>query len=157
MNRRRGFTLIEMMVTVALVTILASVVVPLTQMSVQRAKEKELRLALREIRVAIDAYKKAGDEGRILRSATTTGYPATLAALVDGAVDIKDPKHRKLFFLRRIPRDPMSSHPDIEPERTWGLRSYASEADQPEEGVDVYDVYSQSASVGLNGIPYRLW
>lgn len=157
MNRLQGFTLIEMMVTVALVAILASVVVPLTQMSVQRGKERELRLALREIRVAIDAYKKAGDEGRIQRSATTTGYPATLATLVDGAVDIKDPKHRKLFFLRRIPRDPMSSHREIASERTWGLRSYASEADQPEEGIDVYDVYSPSVSVGLNGIPYRLW
>lgn len=157
MNRLQGFTLIEMMVTVALVAILASVVVPLTQMSVQRGKERELRLALYEIRVAIDAYKKAGDEGRIQRSATTTGYPSKLAALVDGAVDIKDPKHRKLFFLRRIPRDPMSSHPEIASERTWGLRSYASEADQPEGGIDVYDVYSPSVSVGLNGIPYRLW
>ena len=157
MNRLQGFTLIEMMVTVALVAILASVVVPLTQMSVQRGKERELRLALHEIRVAIDAYKKAGDEGRIQRSATTTGYPATLAALVDGAVDIKDPKHRKLFFLRRIPRDPMSSQPDIASERTWGLRSYASEADQPEAGGDVYDVYSPGGSVGLNGTPYRQW
>lgn len=107
--------------------------------------------------MAIDAYKKAGDEGRIHRSATTTGYPATLAALVDGAVDIKDPKHRKLFFLRRIPRDPMSSQPEIASERTWGLRSYASEADQPEAGGDVYDVYSPSGSVGLNGNPYRQW
>ena len=157
MNRSRGFTLIEMMVTVLLVGILASVVVPLTQMSVQRGKEQELRQALREIRLAIDAYKRAGDEGRVYRSATTTGYPATLSALVDGAQDLRDPGRKKIFFLRRVPRDPMHADSSAPAESSWGLRSYASEADRPREGDDVYDVYSLSDKTALNGRPYREW
>lgn len=157
MNRTAGFTLIEMMVTVALVGILASVVVPLVQVSVQRSKERDLRIALREIRTAIDAYKKAGDEGRIYRSATTTGYPPTLATLVQGAADLKDAGHRKIFFLRRLPRDPMDPNNELAPERTWGLRSYASEAERPREGEDVYDIHSRSEAIGLGGTPYRAW
>lgn len=152
-----GFTLIEMMVTVALVGILASVVVPLTEMSIQRGKEQELRMALREIRTAIDAYKRAGDEGRIHRSATSTGYPATLDVLVEGASDIKDPGHRKIFFLRRLPRDPLNADMEIAPAGTWGKRSYSSEADRPQEGADVYDVHSMSRRAGLNGLPYAQW
>jgi prepilin-type N-terminal cleavage/methylation domain-containing protein len=157
MKPSRGFTLVEMMVTVTLVGILASVVVPLTEMAVRRAKEQELRIALREIRTAIDAYKRAGDEGRIHRSATTTGYPPTLAALVEGAVDLRDPGRRKIFFLRRVPRDPMNADPGLAPEATWGKRAYASEADHPREGDDVYDVYSLSGRPGLSGRPYQDW
>ena len=153
----RGFTLIEMMVTVMLVGILASVVVPLTQMSIQRAKEHELRMALREIRTAIDAYKRAGDEGRIHRSATTTGYPANLDVLVQGEPDLKDPARRKIYFLRRVPRDPMNPDMALAPAATWRNRCYASDADQPKEGDDVYDVYSSSARSGLNGVPYAQW
>ncbi len=157
MKTVRGFTLIEMMVTVALVGILASVVVPLTEMSIQRGKEHELRIALREMRTAIDAYKRAGDEGRIYRSATSTGYPATLDVLVEGASDIKDPAHPKIFFLRRVPRDPLHADTSLAPAATWGKRSYSSEADRPTEGVDVYDVYSMSRRTGLNGLPYTQW
>src|SRR4051812_21143242 len=101
MKDSRGFTLIEMMVTVALVGIVASVVVPLTEMTIQRGREQDLRAALREIREAIDGYKRAGDEGRVYRSATTTGYPATLDVLVEGEPDLKDPARRKIYFLRR--------------------------------------------------------
>lgn len=152
-----GFTLIEMLVTVVLVGILASVVVPLTEMSVRRGKEQELRLALREIRAAIDAYKRAGDEGRVYRSATTTGYPETLDLLVEGVPDLKDPRRRKIYFLRRVPRDPMNPDLKLAPSASWGKRSYASEADRPKEGDDVYDVYSLSPRVGLNGQPYAQW
>ncbi|MBT2336229.1 type II secretion system protein [Variovorax paradoxus] len=157
MKTARGFTLIEMMVTVVLVGILASVVVPLTEMSIQRAREQDLRMALREIRGAIDAYKRAGDEGHVYRSATTTGYPATLDVLVQGEPDLKDPAKKKIFFLRRVPRDPMNSDMTLAPAATWGKRTYASEADRPKEGDDVYDIYSTSKRTGLNGLPYAQW
>ncbi|GAA4347973.1 hypothetical protein GCM10023165_33300 [Variovorax defluvii] len=149
--------MIEMMVTVALVGILASVAVPLTEMSIQRQKEQALRAALREIRGAIDAYKRAGDEGRVHRSATATGYPPTLEALVEGAPDLQDPGRRKIFFLRRVPRDPMNPDMSLAPGATWGKRAYASEADRPMEGDDVYDVRSLSGRVGLDGVPYAQW
>ncbi|MDF2444861.1 MAG: ral secretion pathway protein GspG [Moraxellaceae bacterium] len=157
MKREGGFTLIELMVSVAILAILASVVVPLAQVGVQRGKEKELKLALREIRAGIDAYKHAVDTGRIYRSVDGTGYPESLAALVEGSVDLKDPKGRKLYFLRRIPRDPMSGNEGASAEASWGKRSYQSEAEDPREGEDVYDVYSLSERIGLNGRPYREW
>ncbi|MFJ4389275.1 type II secretion system protein [Pseudomonas soli] len=152
-----GFTLVEMVVTVALVALLALIVTPLAQMTIQRAKEQELRTALWQIREAIDAFKKAGDEGRIYRSATTTGYPESLQLLVTGVTDLRDPKGRRLYFLRRIPRDPMQPEASRGGERGWGLRSYASTAEAPQAGDDVYDVYSRSAGTGLNGIPYKEW
>lgn len=152
-----GFTLIEMMVTVVLVGILASVVVPLTEVSVRRAREHDLRIALREIRAAIDAYKRAGDEGRIHRSAAATGYPATLDVLVDGEPDLKDVAQRKIRFLRRVPRDPMNQDTGLPPAATWGKRAYSSEADSPKEGDDVYDIHSTSNRAGLNGLPYTQW
>lgn len=157
MKYSSGFTLIELMVTVTLVAILASVVVPLTQVSVQRGREQELLLALREIRGAIDDYKEAVDEGRIFRSADESGYPASLNVLVDGVPDLKDVKGRKIYFLRRIPRDPFSDSRIYRAADTWGKRSYVSEANAPREGEDVYDVYSLSAKVGLNGRSYRDW
>nr|MBL8411795.1 type II secretion system protein [Dechloromonas sp.] len=152
-----GFTLIEMMVTLAIIAVLATLVVPVAQLGVQRAREQELRLALREIRTAIDAYKQASDEGRIPRDAASSGYPATLQLLVDGVDDGKRGKNTKIRFLRRLPRDPMQPDVTADPTQGWGLRSYASEAADPKEGSDVYDVYSRSPQVGLNGVPYKAW
>jgi len=152
-----GFTLIELLVTLAIISILAAAVFPLSEVSTRRAREKELREALWQIRGAIDAYRKAVDEGRILRSLDQSGYPPALATLVQGVTDAKDPASRKIYFLRRIPRDPMAENASASPEQSWGRRSYESPPDAPREGKDVFDVYSLSKNTGLNGLPYREW
>lgn len=156
-TQSRGFTLVELLVTLAILAVLASLVVPVAQIQVQRSKEQELRAALAEIRSAIDAYKKAGDEGRVSRDAGATGYPKTLEVLVEGVDDQRDPKRGRLYFLRRIPRDPFFEDPEVEDAQTWGKRSYASEPNDPAEGDDVYDVYSLSTLTGLNGLALRRW
>jgi general secretion pathway protein G len=157
MRRSTGFTLIELLITVAIVALLASIALPLSELSVQRGKEQELSRALREIRDAIDAYKRHADEGRIKRSADASGYPPTLSALVEGVVDLKSPTQAKIRYLRRIPRDPFSSDAETPPEQTWGLRSYESPPDEPRPGKDVFDVYSLNPGSGLNGIAYKDW
>jgi general secretion pathway protein G len=157
MRRARGFTLIELLVTVTIVALLASIALPLAEVSVQRNKEQELRRALRELRSAIDAYKRAADEGRIRRAADQSGYPPALQVLAEGVTDVKSPSGAKIYFLRRVPRDPFSAEREAAPEKTWGLRSYESPPDEPRSGADVFDVYSLSDGVGLNGTPYRRW
>lgn len=153
----RGFTLIELLVTLAIVALLALFTVPVAEVAVQRANEAQLRHALREIRDAIDAYKTAGDEGRVARPLQSHGYPRTLAELVDGVEDAKDPKKGKIYFLRRIPRNPLDASGAQDAADTWGKRAYASEPSDPQEGDDVYDVFVPSAGTGLNGVPYRQW
>lgn len=152
-----GFTLIELLVTLATLATLGVLVVPLAEVQFQRAREQELRIALREIRSAIDSYKRATDEGRVRKDAGSTGYPKQLDDLVRGVEDQRDPNRRKIYFLRRIPRDPMSSDSAVADAETWGLRAYSSEPDDPQPGDDIYDVWSQSARIGLNGAPYRKW
>jgi general secretion pathway protein G len=152
-----GFTLIELVVTMAIVGILASIAVPLLELSVQRTREHELRVALRQIREALDAYKQAMAEGRVLRRADSSGYPRTLDELADGVDDAKNPVRGKIYFLRRLPRDPFYPQPDAPAADTWGKRAYASPPEAPFEGEDVFDVYSRSERVGLNGIAYREW
>lgn len=157
-NRREtGFTLIELMVTLVIVSVLGLLTVPVVEVTMQRAKEQSLRHALREIRDALDAYKRAADEGAIDVAADASGYPPSLEILVDGVPKRDDRKKGKLFFLRRIPRDPMNGHLELSPSATWGKRSFASEANDPREGDDVFDVYSLSGKVGLNGIAYPVW
>ena len=156
--QRSGFSLIELVVTVAIVAVLASAVVPLAEVSMQRSKEQELRLALRQIRTALDAYKEAVDEGRVARELMQSGYPPTLQVLVDGVPDATSPDGKsQIYFMRRIPRDPLFTDPTQPDEETWGKRSYESSEDAPEAGDDVFDVYSQAPGTGLNGIPYRRW
>jgi len=156
-HRHAGFTLIELVITVAIVAILASAVLPMAEVAVQRSKEQELRSALRQIREAIDAYKQAVDEGRVPKALDESGYPKSLQVLVDGVEDAKSPRKTTIYFLRRLPRDPLARDSDAGAEATWGKRSYASPPDDPQEGDDVYDVYSQAKGAGLNGIPYREW
>ncbi|TMH62283.1 MAG: type II secretion system protein [Betaproteobacteria bacterium] len=148
--KSKGFTFIELMITVAIVALLASIALPLAEVTVQRNKEKDFRHALREIREAIDSYKHAADEGAIERKADASGYPETLAVLVEGVADKRKTDGTKLYFLRRVPADPLSGE-------EWGLRSYASPATEPQPGKDVFDVYSRSQENGLNGTPYREW
>jgi general secretion pathway protein G len=152
-----GFTLIELVVTVAIIAVLASGIMPMIEVTVQRNKEQELRSGLIMIRNAIDAYKKATFEGRIAKPADASGYPVTLESLAGGVEDKQSPAKAKIYFLRRIPRDPMSNDPSIPAAETWGKRSYASSPDNPQEGNDVFDIYSLSTERGLNGIPYQEW
>lgn len=153
-----GFTLIELLITLAVLALLATLVVPSAQLAMQRSQEQELRRALREIRQALDDYKHAADDGRIARPAGSSGYPRELQALVAGEPDLLDPRSgRKIYFLRRVPRDPMQTDASLSDAQSWIKRSYASEASDPREGADVYDVLSSSQRIGLNGVEYGKW
>lgn len=159
-RRMVGFTLIELMVSLVIIAIMASGATPMIQLTVQRQKEQQLREHLRDIRRAIDAYKKAADDGRVKKNADASGYPPNLQVLVEGVEDIKDAKHAKLRFLRRLPTDPMlntQNHQGLSQPAGWGVRSYDTPPDQPRYTQDVYDVYSLSKQTGINGVPYAQW
>ena len=155
--RHRGFTLIEMVITLAIVALLAVSAMPLAELVAKREKEAQLRAALREIRTAIDAYKEAAQTGHIKRELGDSGFPPNLAVLYEGVDDIGSEKKVKLYFIRRIPRDPFFPDGAAPAEQTWGQRSYQSPPEQPQPGDDVFDVYSLSQDKGLNGVPYRDW
>ncbi|GGC87202.1 type II secretion system pseudopilin PulG [Undibacterium terreum] len=136
--------------------LLATVAMPLAETTVRRQKETELRLALREIRQGIDAYKQAVAAGKITTQPSDSGYPPSMIELVSGVDDLSQPG-RRLYFLRRVPRDPFASDAIVNAIDTWGKRSYASPPTNPTAGVDLFDVYSLSTQTGLNGVPYKDW
>jgi len=157
LRRHDGFSLIELMVTLAILALLASMAVPFAQLVQQRHKEAELREALRQIRTALDAYKQDVREGRVDSPADGSGYPPDLDVLWRGVPDKTKADASRIYFLRRLPRDPFFPDTSVPPAESWGQRSYASPPDAPSRGRDVFDVYSLSPGSGLNGIPYREW
>lgn len=150
-NNQKGFTLIEMMATMAIITILAMGIIPMSQVAHKRSKEMELRNHLRIIRTALDEYKQMVDDEVIPKSAADSGYPKDLEVLVQG-VRLNDQVGTIKKFLRRIPKDPMTE------DGQWGLRSYT---DRPEStiwgGQDVYDIYSLSEKQAIDGSYYAEW
>jgi general secretion pathway protein G len=146
-----GFTLAELVTVVAVMAILATVALPVAKFTVQRSRESELRATLREVRNAIDEFKRYSDNGLIPVDLGTEGYPKSFEVLVKG-VDLVGQVDKKKKFLRRLPIDPMTGKEE------WGMRSYQ---DEPEAsswgGENIYDVYSLSPAKGLNGVPYRKW
>lgn len=153
----RGFSYIEVLFTVAIVAVMATAVMPYMEKNLQRQQEQALRDGLRQIRSAIDAYKLAVEQGQIAVAADASGYPPTLTVLVDGVVDASDLAKSRLYFLRRLPRDPFFPDKTVPAAQSWGLRSYESPPDNPQPGRDVFDVFSRSELVGLNGVPYGEW
>jgi general secretion pathway protein G len=153
----RGFTFIELMMTLAIMATLAVVAVPMAQVAVQREKERSLRGALIEIREALEAYKRAADAGRIKVAATDSGYPKKLEELVEGVPDQRSPRKQAIYFLRKLPRDPFALRDELSAGETWAKRAYSSPPDNPSAGDDVFDVSSRSDKVGLNGIPLKQW
>jgi general secretion pathway protein G len=150
-NNQTGVTLIEMVATLAIISILATGILPLSQVVYKRTKEMELRNNLRVIRKALDEHKVLVDEKVISVGPGASGYPESLEILVTG-VDLKTATGEKRKFLRRIPKDPMVEDGE------WGLRSYADDSDSSIwGGQDVYDVYSQSDKQAIDGSYYREW
>ena len=151
----RGFTFIELLVVTTIVLILASAIMPLSKVTVQRQREAELHRYLREMRVAIDKYKDAVDNGLIGSidvKAGSEGYPPDLETLVEGVSVANDASGRKLKFLRKVPIDPMTHSAE------WGLRSYQDKADATSwGGQNVFDVYTKSTGTALDGTKYREW
>jgi len=156
-SSQQGFTLIEMMVTLSLLATLAAASLPLLEKQGQRHKEEQLQTALRQIRQALDDYQRAAIEGRIEKKADEAGYPKNLKALTEGVVDKTLPNKRKIYFMRRLPRDPMCDCEGKADEETWRVRSSTNDAGNFSPGSDIYDVVSSSQAYGLNGVPYAQW
>jgi len=157
MEQARGFSLVELLVVLAIMSLLASIAMPLVELEHRRGREEELRRSLREIRGALDTYKRLVDAGRVVRPVGGSGYPSRLDILAEGVTDAQAPQGTRIYLLRRLPRDPFASEAVTGAADTWGLRSYASPPQDPQPGADVFDVYSKSSGTGLNGVPYRLW
>ena len=155
--KRLGFTMIELLVVMAVLGILAAAVLPLAETLLTAQKERELRRALLEIRTALDEHKRVMDRSPTATGAGGSGYPRNLAVLVEGIADPRPQAGAKtLYFLRRVPRDPFAD-PALPAEQTWRLRSYASHPDRPAPGADVYDVHSTSDAKALDGTAYARW
>lgn len=147
----RGYTMVELVVVCSLLVILAAVALPTAKNSIKRGKEMELRQALRQMRNAIDEFKRYSDAGLIPIELGTDGYPSELEVLVEG-VEVIGQIDKSVRFLRRIPVDPMTG------EAEWGLRSFQDDFDSDSwGGENVFDVYSLSEGVGLDGVPYQEW
>lgn len=158
MHHQRGFTLIEMIVTLALLGTLAAAAAPLMRHYHQQQQESQLRESLRTLRDAIDRYHQACEEGRIEKKTSESGYPPGLKSLVEGVPDKTSPNGALIYFLRRIPRDPMCDCEGRNDEETWRLRpSTQPPGDFSGGGKDVFDVSSSSTASGLNGVPYAQW
>lgn len=155
-RRAAGFSFLELLASMAIMGLLATVAIPLAETTVQRQKEHDLRQALREVRQGIDAYKEATSAGKIAVRAGQSGYPPSLLDLVVGADNALRPGTR-LYFLRRVPRDPFFADASVPAISSWGLRSFDSPPDRPVAGSDLFDVYSMSTQTGLNGVPYKQW
>jgi general secretion pathway protein G len=151
-HRERGLTLAELIVAAAILLILSSVAIPIARVQLRRGQERELRLALRELRTAIDHYKDASDLGVIQVELGTEGYPKDLETMAEGVPLVNSPDEKKLRVLRRIPRDPMTDSTD------WGLRSYQDEPDATEwGGQNVFDIYTKTPAIALDGSKYSDW
>lgn len=156
--QKKGFTLTEMLVTLTVLAILATAIMPLAKIAIKREKEIELRRNLRIIREAIDAYKKLADEKKIEVEEDTEGYPPDLETLVEG-VELKEGEGEEeksgtkiVKFLRRVPKDPKTNSYD------WGLRSYQDDTDSDVwGGENVYDIYTKSLATALEGTKYKEW
>jgi general secretion pathway protein G len=151
----KGFTLVELLVVMAILGVLAAAIMPLGEAMLKAQRERDLKQALWEIRTAIDDYKRAADRGAIPSAPGESGYPPSLKALTEGVADGR-PAGQTLYFLRQIPRDPLASS-ELPAEQTWRLRSYASPPDRPAPGGDVFDVRSTSDELAMDGTPYAKW
>ncbi len=152
-RNRSGLTLIELIVAFTILLLLTSMSVPMAKYKVRREKERELRYALRELRTAIDKYKDYSDAGQLGPvKQGTEGYPEKLEVLVEGVKLAQSAEGKKIRFLRRLPKDPMTNSYD------WGLRGVQ---DDPKSnswgGQSVFDVYSKTMEKAADGTPYSEW
>lgn len=151
-KRQRGLTYLELMITVAILLVLAAAALPVARLTIKRQRELELRSALRQVRNAIDTYKSYYDQGLIPQEGLASeGYPPDLKTLVEGVNQV-GAVDKKIRFLRRVPKDPMTNSTD------WGLRSLQDDPNSLTWGREnVYDIYTTSEGTGLDGTPYNQW